>query len=91
MNTTLTVYVEKGKDWATFDKGLGTEPYRLLKRHMRRRPDRRPPNAPFTNVVVENLTNGLSVTVRVNDRGPSAAGMMLDLSRGAAEQIGIDR
>jgi rare lipoprotein A (peptidoglycan hydrolase) len=32
---------------------------------------------------------GRSVIVRVNDRGPSVKGRMLDLSRGAAEAIGL--
>jgi rare lipoprotein A len=45
---------------------------------------------PFgTNIVVENLTNGLQVTVRINDRGPFTTGMMIDLNRSAAEQIGM--
>ncbi len=45
---------------------------------------------PFgTNVLVENLANGLQVTVRVNDRGPFSAGRMIDLSRSAAEHIGM--
>lgn len=29
------------------------------------------------------------VVVRINDRGPYAGGRILDLSRGAAEQIGL--
>jgi rare lipoprotein A len=45
---------------------------------------------PFgTNVLVENLANGLQVTVRVNDRGPFSAERMIDLSRSAAEHIGM--
>ncbi|MGC9972338.1 MAG: septal ring lytic transglycosylase RlpA family protein [Bryobacteraceae bacterium] len=43
---------------------------------------------PFgTMVRVENLTNGLSVDVRVNDRGPFVDGRIIDLSRAAARQI----
>jgi rare lipoprotein A len=40
-----------------------------------------------TTVRVTNLTNGRSVTVRVNDRGPFAAGRIIDLSRAAAERL----
>lgn len=32
---------------------------------------------------------GRSVVVKVNDRGPAAAGRMLDLSKGAADAIGL--
>lgn len=45
---------------------------------------------PFgTSLLVENLGNGKSVVVRVNDRGPYAKGRILDLSRGAARVIGL--
>jgi rare lipoprotein A len=44
------------------------------------------PSLPFgTRVVVTNLNNGRSVTVRVNDR----CGCSIDLSRAAAQQIGM--
>ncbi len=43
---------------------------------------------PFgTRLRVTNLENGRSVTVKVNDRGPFVKGRVLDLSRGAAEQL----
>lgn len=43
---------------------------------------------PFgTQVRVENLNNGESVVVTINDRGPFIAGRVIDLTRGAAEQI----
>ncbi len=42
-----------------------------------------------TRVVVTNLENGRSVEVRVNDRGPFAKSRILDLSYGAAREIGI--
>lgn len=43
---------------------------------------------PFgTRVCVRSLVNGKEVLVRVNDRGPYAAGRVIDLSRAAAEQI----
>jgi len=43
-----------------------------------------------TWVRVTNLDNGLSIVARVNDRGPfSGRGRVIDLSRGAAEQLGV--
>ena len=46
---------------------------------------------PFgTMVLVTNLKNGQSVTVRINDRGPFVEGRIIDLSQGAAGKIGID-
>lgn len=43
---------------------------------------------PFgTRVRVTNLTNGRSVVVRINDRGPYHGSRVIDLSRAAAEQI----
>jgi len=45
---------------------------------------------PFgTRVRVTNLATGRSVTVRVNDRGPFVAGRVIDVSRAAAEELGI--
>ncbi|MFB0611074.1 septal ring lytic transglycosylase RlpA family protein [Aurantiacibacter poecillastricola] len=45
---------------------------------------------PFgSRVRVTNTRNGASVIVRVNDRGPFVRGRDIDLSRKAAEQIGI--
>lgn len=45
---------------------------------------------PFgTRVQVTNPTNGRSVVVRINDRGPFHGGRVIDLSRSAAERIGI--
>lgn len=45
---------------------------------------------PFgTNVVVENLDNGKSVTLRINDRGPFIKGRIIDVSYAAAEYLGI--
>ena len=41
-----------------------------------------------TSVVVTNLKNGKSVTVRINDRGPFVRGRIIDLSYAAAEVIG---
>lgn len=45
---------------------------------------------PFgTQLRVINLDNGRSVTVRINDRGPFVRGRIIDLSRAAAERIGM--
>ena len=45
---------------------------------------------PFnTLVLVENLDNGRSVVVRVNDRGPYAKDRIIDLSKRAANEIGM--
>jgi len=38
---------------------------------------------------VTNLANGKDVIVRINDRGPGRAGVMIDLSYGAAQAIGM--
>lgn len=46
---------------------------------------RRPFN---THVNVINMHNGRSVTVRINDRGPFVRGAIIDLTYGAARQIG---
>lgn len=42
-----------------------------------------------TRLKVTNKRNGKSVIVRVNDRGPFIKGRVLDLSRGAARQLGF--
>ncbi len=45
---------------------------------------------PFgTRVLVQNLSNGRSVVVRINDRGPFIGGRIIDLSKAAAESIGM--
>ena len=45
---------------------------------------------PFgSHVRVTNTANGRSVVVRINDRGPFVRGRTIDLSRVAAEKIGI--
>ncbi|HYQ39096.1 MAG TPA: septal ring lytic transglycosylase RlpA family protein [Pseudomonas sp.] len=47
---------------------------------------------PFgTRLRVTNLDNGRSVVVRVNDRGPSRRGRIIDLSRSAAERLDLLR
>jgi rare lipoprotein A len=43
---------------------------------------------PFgAKVIVKNLNNGKSVTVRINDRGPFVKGRIIDLTRAAFSQI----
>jgi rare lipoprotein A len=42
-----------------------------------------------TTVRVTNLTNGRSVVVRINDRGPFARGRVIDVSQAAARALGM--
>jgi len=42
-----------------------------------------------TRLKVTNTRNGKSVVVRINDRGPFIRGRSIDLSKGAAKQIGM--
>lgn len=42
-------------------------------------------------VEVTNLENGRKVKVRVNDRGPFVDGRIIDLSRAAADRLGVTR
>lgn len=45
---------------------------------------------PFgSRVRVTNVASGRSVIVRINDRGPFTAGRMIDVSRAAAEELGL--
>jgi rare lipoprotein A len=47
---------------------------------------------PFgTRARVTNKRNGRSVIVRINDRGPFARGRIIDVSEGAAGQLGMKR
>lgn len=46
------------------------------------------PTLPFNTLVwVENEDNGRTVLVRINDRGPYAAGRIIDLSKSAARKL----
>lgn len=48
------------------------------------------PSLPFGTVVrVRSLVNGRSVDVRINDRGPHIRRRIIDLSRGAAQALGL--
>jgi rare lipoprotein A len=44
-----------------------------------------------TKIRVTNRRNGKSVEVRVNDRGPFKRGRIIDVSRAAADHIGLRR
>jgi len=45
---------------------------------------------PFgTRVCVLNLVSGQEIEVRINDRGPHAPGRIIDLSRAAAQALGL--
>lgn len=44
-----------------------------------------------THVRVTNKRNGKSVVVRINDRGPFIRGRVIDLSRAAAQTVGMTR
>lgn len=44
-----------------------------------------------SSVMVTNPATGRSVKVRINDRGPNVRGRSLDLSKHAAEEIGITK
>ncbi len=47
---------------------------------------------PFGSLVrVTNTSNGDSVVVRINDRGPFAHGRVIDVSTAAAREIGMHR
>lgn len=48
------------------------------------------PNLPFNTLLwVENRDNGRSALVRINDRGPFSAERIIDLSREAADKLGM--
>jgi rare lipoprotein A len=50
------------------------------------------PSLPFgTKVRVENLKNGRSVVVRINDRGPFVGGRIIDLTKAAAAELGFTK
>ena len=47
---------------------------------------------PFGSMVrVTNMSNGDSVVVRINDRGPFHGGRVIDVSHAAAREIGMHR
>ncbi|MEP3047020.1 MAG: septal ring lytic transglycosylase RlpA family protein [Roseibium sp.] len=45
---------------------------------------------PFgTMVDVTNISNGRTVTIRINDRGPFSKGRIIDVTQAAAQQLGF--
>jgi rare lipoprotein A len=76
----VATYYASGRRTASgqaFDSGALTAAHRSL---------------PFgSKVTVTNPENGRSVTVVINDRGPFTRGVTLDLTRGAARAIGMNR
>jgi rare lipoprotein A len=44
-----------------------------------------------TNATVTNLETGSSVEVEINDRGPYTKGRDIDLSKGAAKELGMTK
>src|SRR5262245_63821387 len=76
----VATYYVSGRRTASgqaFDSGAHTAAHRSL---------------PFgSKVTVTNPENGRSVTVMINDRGPFTRGVTLDLTRGAARAIGMNR
>jgi len=42
-------------------------------------------------VEVTNLENGNKLVLRINDRGPFVSGRIIDLSRGAARKLGVEK
>jgi rare lipoprotein A len=45
---------------------------------------------PFGTIVrVTNMDNGRSLIVRINDRGPYTRNRIIDLSKGAAQELGL--
>ena len=80
--------------------GQGSASYYAAKFHGRRTASGEPFNnnamtaahrtLPFGTLVrVTNPSTGASVVVRINDRGPFTRGRMIDVSRAAAEQLGL--
>src|SRR5690606_6814118 len=50
------------------------------------------PSLPFgTVVLVENLKNGKSIVLRINDRGPFIKGRIIDVSKEAARKLDFIR
>jgi rare lipoprotein A len=50
------------------------------------------PTLPFgSKVRVTNTKNNRSVVVRINDRGPTQAGRVIDISQAAAQKLGIGK
>ena len=75
MATWYYARVHKGSDGVEYDKSAPTAAHKTL---------------PFGTVLeVTNPSNGASVEVRINDRGPFVDGRDIDLSAAAAERINL--
>jgi rare lipoprotein A len=69
------------KDGARTANGESFNPHGLTAAHR---------TLPFgTKMLVVNESNGKSVVVRINDRGPFIGGRIIDLSLGAANAVGL--
>jgi rare lipoprotein A len=85
---TGSVHAEPTQGWASYYKhgkrtanGERFNPSGLTAAHR---------TLPFgTKVRVKNERTGKSVVVRINDRGPFIKGRIIDLSQGAASQVGL--
>jgi rare lipoprotein A len=72
----LASFYDEGSETASGEK---FDPHELTAAH---------PTLPFgTRLRVTNITNGRSVVVRVNDRGPFVSGRVVDVSRSAAQSL----
>ena len=83
----LASYYGPGADGRTTASGVPLDMNAMVAAH---------PTYPFGTIVrVTNLTNGRSVDVRIIDRGPAqgpqAAGILIDLSYGAAQTLDFIR
>jgi rare lipoprotein A len=86
----VSSYTEQGKASYYSDKLAGRatasgEPYSVSEMTAAHR------TLPFGTLIEVKRTDGRSVVVRVNDRGPYARGRVVDLSRKAAEALGMVR
>jgi rare lipoprotein A len=71
----IQFHQKKTANGERFDMGAMTAAHKTLPFH--------------TRVCVRSLVNGKEVLVRINDRGPYASGRIIDLSRAAAEELGM--
>jgi rare lipoprotein A len=91
----LTIVVATGPAWAESSRGRATYYWHSNKTANGEtfRPDEMTAahrTLPFgTQVRVTHARTKRSVVVRINDRGPFVRGIAIDLSRGAAREIGM--
>lgn len=82
-NTGYATYYAKKFEGRKTSSGVRYRARKMTAAHMR---------LPFgTIVTVTNLANGKSIDVEVNDRGPHSRKYMIDLSEGAAKELGFYR